>query len=94
MIFTEREREYLVAQQLARLATGCPDGRPQVPPVGSRLNDDGTIDIGGPAMARSQTYRNAQARPEVSVPVDDLATADDPVAGGGGGSRSEARPGC
>ncbi|ANZ16283.1 PPOX class F420-dependent oxidoreductase [Streptomyces noursei] len=84
MIFTEREREYLAAQPLARLATIGPDGHPQVRPVGFRLNDDGTIDIGGPAMARSQKYRNAQARPDVSVLVDDLAPADDEVAGGWG----------
>ncbi|MFC9238483.1 PPOX class F420-dependent oxidoreductase [Streptomyces decoyicus] len=84
MIFTERECEYLAAQPLARLATIGPDSRPQVRPVGFRFNDDGTIDIGGPAMARSQKYRNAQARPDVSVLVDDLAPADDPVAGGWG----------
>ncbi|GGU87323.1 hypothetical protein GCM10010211_61970 [Streptomyces albospinus] len=47
MIFTEREHEYLTAQQLARLATTGPDDCPQVRPVGFRLNDDGTIDIGG-----------------------------------------------
>ncbi|MFJ9614188.1 PPOX class F420-dependent oxidoreductase [Streptomyces noursei] len=84
MIFTEREHEYLAAQPLARLATTGPDGCPQVRPVGFRLNDDGTIDIGGPAMARSRKYRNAQARPGVSVLVDDLAPADDPIAGGWG----------
>ncbi|MER5641084.1 PPOX class F420-dependent oxidoreductase [Kitasatospora sp. NPDC002227] len=84
MIFTEKEREYLAAQPLARLATIGPDGCPQVRPVGFRLNDDGSIDIGGPDMARSQKYRNAKARPEVSVLVDDLAPADDPVAGGWG----------
>ncbi|MFH8365583.1 PPOX class F420-dependent oxidoreductase [Streptomyces sp. NPDC018031] len=84
MIFTEKEREYLAAQPLARLATIGPDGGPQVRPVGFRLNDDGTIDIGGPDMARSRKYRNAQARPDVSVLVDDLAPADDPVAGGWG----------
>ncbi|MFD8783403.1 PPOX class F420-dependent oxidoreductase [Kitasatospora sp. NPDC059599] len=84
MIFTEKEREYLSAQLLARLATTGPDGRPQVRPVGFRLNADGTIDIGGPAMARSRKYRNVQANPDVSVLVDDLAPADDPVAGGWG----------
>ncbi|MFG2532976.1 PPOX class F420-dependent oxidoreductase [Streptomyces sp. NPDC048516] len=84
MIFTEREYAYLTAQSLARLATTGPDGGPQIRPVGFRLNDDGTIDIGGPAMARSRKYRNAQARPDVSVLVDDLAPADDPVAGGWG----------
>ncbi|MFH8385892.1 PPOX class F420-dependent oxidoreductase [Kitasatospora sp. NPDC018058] len=84
MIFTETECEYLAAQSLARLATTGPDGGPQVRPVGFRLNGDGTIDIGGPAMARSRKYRNVQARPDVSVLVDDLAPADDPVAGGWG----------
>ncbi|MFI9366231.1 PPOX class F420-dependent oxidoreductase [Kitasatospora sp. NPDC053057] len=84
MIFTETERQYLAARPLARLATTGPDGRPQVRPVGFRLNDDGTIDIGGPAMARSQKYRNAQARPDVCVLVDDMAPADDPVAAGWG----------
>ncbi|MFD5467523.1 PPOX class F420-dependent oxidoreductase [Kitasatospora sp. NPDC127059] len=84
MIFTDTERRYLTAQPLARLATTGPDGGPQVRPVGFRLNDDGTIDIGGPDMARSRKYLNAQARPEVSVLVDDLAPADDPVAAGWG----------
>ncbi|MER0477513.1 PPOX class F420-dependent oxidoreductase [Streptomyces sp. Edi2] len=84
MIFTKREHEYLTAQSLARLATTGPDGGPQVRPVGFRLNDDGTVDIGGPAMARSRKYRNAQTRPDVSVLVDDMSPADDPVAGGWG----------
>ncbi|MFH9347597.1 PPOX class F420-dependent oxidoreductase [Kitasatospora sp. NPDC017646] len=84
MNFTETERRYLAGQPLARLATTGPDGSPQVRPVGFRLNDDGTIDIGGPAMARSQKYRNAQARPDVSVLVDDMAPAGDPVAAGWG----------
>ncbi|MGW7585852.1 PPOX class F420-dependent oxidoreductase [Kitasatospora sp. NPDC054768] len=82
--FTERERGYLTGQPLARLATLGPDGSPQVRPVGFRLNDDGTIDIGGPDNARSRKYRNARDRPEVSVLIDDLAPADDPVAGGWG----------
>jgi pyridoxamine 5'-phosphate oxidase family protein len=84
MIFTEKEHEYLAAQPLARLATIGPDGCPQVRPVGFRLNDDGTIDIDGPAMARSQKYRNAKAHPDVSVVIDDMAPADDPVANGWG----------
>ncbi|MFE3875823.1 PPOX class F420-dependent oxidoreductase [Kitasatospora sp. NPDC059146] len=84
MIFTTTERAYLSTQLLARLATIGPDGSPQVRPVGFRLNEDGTIDIGGPGMARSRKYRNAQARPEVSVLVDDMAPADHPVTAGWG----------
>lgn len=52
--------------------------------MGFRLNADGSIDIGGPDMARSRKYLNARDRPDVSVLVDDLAPADDPVAGGWG----------
>ncbi|KJS63099.1 PPOX class F420-dependent oxidoreductase [Streptomyces rubellomurinus] len=81
---TERERAYLAGQPLARLATIGPGGGPHVRPVGFRLNADGTIDIGGPDNARSRKYRNARACPEVSVLIDDLAPADDPVAPGWG----------
>ncbi|MEV0368360.1 PPOX class F420-dependent oxidoreductase [Streptomyces sp. NPDC050636] len=83
-VFTPKERAYLAGQPLARLATTGPDGGPQVRPVGFVLNDDDTIDIGGPALSRSQKYRNAQARPEVSLLIDDMAPADDPIAAGWG----------
>ncbi|UKY55254.1 PPOX class F420-dependent oxidoreductase [Streptomyces inhibens] len=81
---TPKERAYLAGRPLARLATTGPDGGPQVRPVGFVLNDDDTIDIGGPALSRSQKYRNAQARPEVSLLIDDMAPADDPIAPGWG----------
>ncbi|MFG2095374.1 PPOX class F420-dependent oxidoreductase [Streptomyces sp. NPDC048612] len=83
-VFTPTERAYLVGQPLARLATTGPDGGPQVRPVGFVLNDDDTLDIGGPTMRRTQKYRNAAARPEVSLLIDDMAPADDPVAPGWG----------
>jgi pyridoxamine 5'-phosphate oxidase family protein len=77
MVFTAAEREYLRRQQLGRLATIGPDGGPQARPVAFRVNDDDTIDIGGPANAASRKYRNVEARPEVSLVVDDLMP-DDP----------------
>ncbi|MGA5566352.1 PPOX class F420-dependent oxidoreductase [Streptomyces platensis] len=83
-VFTPTERAYLAGQPLARLATVGPGGGPQVRPVGFVLNDDDTLDIGGPALRRSQKYRNAQARPEVSLLIDDMAPTDDPVAPGWG----------
>ncbi|RSN48348.1 MULTISPECIES: PPOX class F420-dependent oxidoreductase [Actinomadura] len=78
--FTAAERAYLAAQSLGRLSTIGPDGAPQTRPVGFRLNDDGTIDIGGPDNANSRKYRNVQAVPHVSFLVDDVAAADDPDA--------------
>ncbi|WP_406193763.1 PPOX class F420-dependent oxidoreductase [Kitasatospora sp. NBC_01560] len=80
MVFTPEERAYLDTQQLGRLATLGPQGAPQVRPVGFRLNEDGTIDIGGPRMADSQKYRNAVRDPRVSFLVDDMTPADDPDA--------------
>ncbi|RFU39159.1 PPOX class F420-dependent oxidoreductase [Actinomadura logoneensis] len=78
--FTPAERSYLATQNLGRFATVGPDGTPHVRPVGFRLNDDGTIDIGGPDNAASRKYRNAQAHPEVSFLVDDMTSPDDPDA--------------
>ncbi|MDI5976902.1 PPOX class F420-dependent oxidoreductase [Amycolatopsis magusensis] len=78
MTFTAAEREYLLGQGLGRLSTIGPDGGPQSRPVAFRLNDDGTIDIGGPANETSRKYKNVQARPEVSFLVDDM-TPDDPA---------------
>ncbi|MFI6846590.1 PPOX class F420-dependent oxidoreductase [Kitasatospora sp. NBC_00085] len=80
MVFTPEERAYLTTQRIGRLATSGPQGAPQTRPVGFRLNEDGTIDIGGPGMTASQKYRNAVRDPRVSFLVDDLTPADDPDA--------------
>ena len=72
MIFTEAEQAYLTEHPLGRLATIGPDGAPHIHPVALYLNDGtGTIDIGGPALTKSQKFRNVQADPRVSLAVDD-----------------------
>ncbi|TQN30233.1 pyridoxamine 5'-phosphate oxidase family protein [Haloactinospora alba] len=71
-MFTSAERRYLRSQFLGRLATVGPDGTPQVRPLGFRCNDDGTIDLGGPWVARTQRYRNVRENPGVGFVVDDL----------------------
>ncbi|MFC9993853.1 PPOX class F420-dependent oxidoreductase [Nocardia sp. NPDC127526] len=76
MSFSEVERTYLSDQRLARLATVTKDGRPNLVPVGFRLNADGTIDIGGP-NPNAQRYRNVRVNESVSLVVDDI-TPDDP----------------
>jgi pyridoxamine 5'-phosphate oxidase family protein len=74
MFFTDSEYAYLAAHPLGRLATIGPDGAPQVHPVAFWVDASrGTIDIGGPALARSQKFRNVQAEPRVSLAVDDQA---------------------
>ncbi|MFF0487459.1 PPOX class F420-dependent oxidoreductase [Nocardia sp. NPDC004068] len=82
MTYTPAEHAYLATQNLARLATVSPSGKPQVVPVGFQLNDDGTIDIGGPTPTAAR-YRNVRANPNVSLVIDDM-TPDDP---------SEVKPG-
>jgi pyridoxamine 5'-phosphate oxidase family protein len=69
--FTEKEREYLGAHQLGRLATIGPDDGPDVVPVGYRFNDDGTIDIGGPRLSTSRKFHNVADRPRAAFVVDD-----------------------
>ncbi|SDQ96411.1 PPOX class F420-dependent oxidoreductase [Actinopolyspora saharensis] len=77
MIFTGVESAYLDGQLLGRLATVGSDGTPQVRPLGFRLNEDGTIDLGGPRVASTQRYRNVRRQPRVGFVVDDL-TPEDP----------------
>jgi len=76
MVFTPAERRYLDSQQLGRLSTIGPDGEPQTRPVAFRVNDDGTIDIGGPANATTRKFKNIEARSQVSIVVDDLMPND------------------
>lgn len=64
MPFNDAERAYLHSQPMGRLAT---------------LGPDGTIDLGGPWVARTQRWRNVQAHPKVSFVVDDM-TPDGPEA--------------
>lgn len=74
MIFTDAEYEYLVEHPLGRLATIGPGGAPQIHPVAFWVDaETGTIEIGGPALTRSQKFRNVQADPRVSFVVDDQA---------------------
>jgi pyridoxamine 5'-phosphate oxidase family protein len=80
MVFADAEYTYLAEHPLGRLATIGPDGAPQIHPVAFWLNDGtGTIDIGGPALTRSQKFRNIQADPRVSFVVDDQAGTPNPI---------------
>jgi pyridoxamine 5'-phosphate oxidase family protein len=78
MIFTDRELTYLKTQGLGRLATIGPTG-PQLTALGFQLNDDGSLDIGGVALGKSQKWRNIAANPAVAFVVDDM-TPDEPGA--------------
>jgi pyridoxamine 5'-phosphate oxidase family protein len=77
MWFSDLELAYLRTQILGRLATIAPDGFPQNNPVGFLINESlKTIDIGGHMLGRSRKFSNVQARPEVSLVIDDLASTN------------------
>ncbi|MFC1411413.1 PPOX class F420-dependent oxidoreductase [Streptacidiphilus sp. N1-12] len=71
---SDSELAYLRSQRLGRLATVDAQGRPQANPVGFFLREDGTIDIGGYAMATTKKWRNVAGNRYVSLVVDDIAS--------------------
>jgi pyridoxamine 5'-phosphate oxidase family protein len=71
--FTEKELAYLKTQHLGRLATVNQRGEPQNAPVTFRYNPEtDTIDISGPAISRTQKYRNVARNGLASFVVDDM----------------------
>ncbi|GAA0494807.1 PPOX class F420-dependent oxidoreductase [Streptomyces olivaceiscleroticus] len=84
-MLNEAERKYLESQPLGRLATVDRNGVPQVRPLRLfRINEDGTIDLGGPRTTSTQRYRNIQTNPQVAFVVDDLGTEPDAIKPGWG----------
>lgn len=73
-MFTEKERDYLNTQPLARLATVAGDGQPDVAAVGYRFNG-ATFLIGGHNLKASRKFKNvAGGRRRVALIIDDLAS--------------------
>lgn len=76
-MFSEKERAYLVSQQLARLATIDVTGQPDADAVTYEL-DGNTIVIGSyHSLEKSRKYRNiAAGNTKVSLVVDTLPSVD------------------
>lgn len=73
MAFTSHEADYLRSQLLGRLATVAEDGQPDNAAVGFRLEDDGTILVGGMNLPGTRKWRNVEAgNDKVAFVVDDL----------------------
>jgi pyridoxamine 5'-phosphate oxidase family protein len=74
--FTTHEAEYLRSQLLGRLATVGNDGQPDNAAVGFRLEDDGSILIGGMNVTGTRKWRNIEAgNDKVALVVDDLRSS-------------------
>jgi len=75
MDFTTDEADYLRSQPLGRFATVAEDGLPDNAAVVFRLEDDGSILIGGMSVTGTRKWRNVEAgNAKVAFVVDDLAS--------------------
>ena len=72
-VFTDKERDYLAAQRLGRIATVGPDGQPHVVPTSFRYNaEHDAIDLGGLRMSQTKKLRDAQRTGRASIVIDDV----------------------
>jgi pyridoxamine 5'-phosphate oxidase family protein len=72
-VFTGKEREYLAAQRMGRIATVGPDGQPHVVPTSFRYNaEHDAIDVGGLRMSQTKKLRDAQRTGRASIVIDDV----------------------
>ncbi|MBT2228497.1 PPOX class F420-dependent oxidoreductase [Nonomuraea sp. NEAU-A123] len=76
--FTEAEISYLISQPLGRFATVGAGGGPHVTPVGVFYDPETEVVVIGSVadMVASKKFRDARARPDVALVVDDLASVD------------------
>jgi pyridoxamine 5'-phosphate oxidase family protein len=79
-IFSQKEKEYLKSQRLARIATATsiPEERsvqPDVVPVGFDFDGE-YLYVGGMNLLKSTKYRNVLKNEKVAIVVDDLKTID------------------
>ncbi len=72
-VFTEKEIDYMNHQQLGRLATISPSGKPMVTPVGYRYNPKlDVIEIGGHNTRQTKKFQSIQKNPNVAFVIDDV----------------------
>jgi pyridoxamine 5'-phosphate oxidase family protein len=75
-MFSEKEREYLLSQRLARLATVSPTGQCDADAVGFTLEGNDFV-IGGHNLPATRKFKNVAAGGDkVSLIVDDLESID------------------
>lgn len=74
-MFSEKEKDYLKTQKLARIATVSADGQPDVAPV--QFEFDGEyFYVGGLTITRTFKYKNVLKNPRVSIVFDDFENAN------------------
>jgi PPOX class F420-dependent enzyme/OxyR family protein len=74
-MFSEKDRNYLKRQRLARIATVSKQSQPDVAPVGYEFDGE-YFYVGGRSMTTTFKYKNVKANPKVAIVVDDLESVD------------------
>jgi pyridoxamine 5'-phosphate oxidase family protein len=74
-MFSEKDRNYLKSQRLARIATVSKQSQPDVAPVGYEFDGE-YFYVGGRSMTTTFKYKNVKANPRVAIVVDDLESVD------------------
>jgi pyridoxamine 5'-phosphate oxidase family protein len=77
--FTQKEKDYLRSQRLARIATASSSEegpiQPDVVPVGFDF-DGQYFYVSGMNLLKSRKYKNARKNPRVALVIDDLNSVD------------------
>ena len=74
-MFSEKEKDYLKTQKLARIATVSADGQPDVAPVNFEFDGE-YFYVGGLTITRTFKYKNVLNNPRVSIVFDDFENAN------------------
>ncbi len=74
-VLSEKDRNYLKGQRLARIATVSKQSQPDVAPVGYEFDGE-YFYVGAEVWPRHSSRRTSKANPKVALVVDDLENVD------------------
>ena len=74
-MFSEKEKDFIKTQKLARIATASADGQPDVAPVNFEFDGE-FFYVGGLSITKTLKYKNVLSNPRVSIVFDDFENAN------------------
>jgi pyridoxamine 5'-phosphate oxidase family protein len=74
-LFSEKEKEFLKSERLARIATVSKNLQPHVEPVGFDFDGE-NFSVGGYRLKKTIRYRNVHGNLKVALTIDDLASVE------------------
>jgi pyridoxamine 5'-phosphate oxidase family protein len=73
--YTEKEREYIKSQHLARIGTSSRKADPDVAPVGFDFDGENFY-VGGYDVTKTLKYKNTMENPKATLVIDDLVSVN------------------